>query len=151
MIDIYTDGSAVVHETNKGKGGMSVVFVINDGVRKVISRGYIKTKTGRMELIAALTALKVLKKDQKAVIHPDSMYVVNTFNERWIYRWRDNGWSCKNSDIMKELIKEYEKFPKGNIKFKHVKGHNGNVYNELADALANYKNFTKFIEDNEQA
>lgn len=151
MIEIYTDGSACVHETNKGKGGFGIVFVVNNKIVEVISRGFTNTKTGRMELTAALTALRMVRKDQRITINSDSLYVVNTFNERWIYKWKRIGWSCKNSDIMKQLLIEYEKFGHNKVKFRHVKGHNGDKYNEIADTIANYKNFTKTIRDNEEA
>lgn len=141
MIEIYTDGSAVAAGENIGRGGYGVVFTINGEVKKTIGKGFQNTKTGRMELSAALKALKILRKDQKATIISDSMYVVNTFEERWIFRWEMQGWSCKNSDIMKELLEEYKKFPPRSIRFKHVKGHSGNKFNELADSIASYKNY----------
>ena len=63
--------------------------------------------------------------------------------------WELNGWPpmIKNIDILKKLLNEFRKFPKGNIKLKHVKGHNGNEYNELCDSLASYKNFEVFNKD----
>ena len=149
MVEIYTDGSAVSQGDNIGLGGIGVVFTINNEVKKVISKGYKNTKTGRMELTAALSALTILRKDCKAIIRSDSMYVVNSFNKMWIHNWsRQKFQTCKNGDIMEKLFKEYCKFPKGFIQFFHVKGHSGNEFNELADELANYKNFTIFTQDN---
>jgi ribonuclease HI len=148
-IHVYTDGSAVASGKNRGLGGLGVVFIVNGGVKKVVSRGYRNTKTGRMELRAALIALKTLRKDQKAKIFSDSMYVVNTFNLGWLENWHLLGYPCKNPDLMKKLYKEISKFPKKNITFHHVKGHSGNIYNELADSLASYKNFKKYEVDME--
>lgn len=148
IVEIYTDGSAVSQGDNKGLGGIGVVFTINDEIKKVISKGYSNTKTGRMELIAVLSALTILKKDCKAIIRSDSMYVVNSFNKMWIHNWnRTRFQTCKNGDIMEKLFREYCKFPKGCIQFCHVKGHSGDEFNELADRLANYKNFTIFTQD----
>lgn len=142
-IDIYTDGSAVAKATsgNYMKGGMGVVFISNGELMHQISTGYFPTKTGRMEIMAVLTALKTLKKNQKATIHSDSMYVVNCFNEKWLEKWEHKLWPShiKNKDLLKPLLEEYRKFPLGSIKLKHIKGHNGNQWNELADSLANYK------------
>lgn len=147
MIEIYTDGSAVVSGKNKGLGGFGVVFTINGKVKKVMNGGYKNTKTGRMELTAVLKALKILSKDQSATIFSDSMYVVNTFSKNWILKWKRSGWPCKNKDLMQKLLIEFLKFPKGSVSFVHVKGHSGNKFNELADELANYKNFNYFKKD----
>lgn len=151
MISIYTDGSAVANTKYEhcGKGGFGIVFVVDGEVKKTISEGYFPTKTGRMELKAVLRALKTLSKDQKAIIRSDSMYVVNCFNRNWLWNWNNEGWPAriKNQDILKLLLKEYKKFPNGNIKFKHIKGHNGDEMNELADNLASYKNFETFKKD----
>lgn len=147
MLEIYTDGSAVANGPKKGLGGIGVVFTVNGNVKKFYSKGYYNTKTGRMELMAILKVLKVLRKDQKAVIFSDSMYAVNTFNSGWLFKWQRKNFPCKNPDLMKKLYAEIIKFPRNNIKFQHVKGHNGNRFNELADFLASYKNFKKYQKD----
>ena len=147
MIEIYTDGSAVANGENKGKGGCAAIFILNGKVKHIIYKGFYPTKTGRMELMAVLFALKSLKKDSRVTFYSDSMYVVNTFEQKWIYKWKRSGWSCKNVDLMKQLLQEYEKFSKGSIRFIHVKGHSGNEFNELADTFANYKNFSHFEKD----
>ena len=140
MIHIYTDGSAVAVGKNRGLGGIGIVFTINGEIKRIISKGYINTKTGRTELRAALTALKILKKDQQAIIHSDSQYVVKTIEEKWYKKWRRQEYKlCKNPDLIEELANEYEKFPRGNIRFTWVKGHSNNKWNELADQLADYK------------
>jgi len=147
MIYVYTDGSAVSSGCNKGKGGVGCVFIVRKRIIKVVSKGFYNTKTGRMELIAALIALTSIRKDQKVTILSDSMYVVKSFKERWIYRWsRTNFSTCKNGDLMKLLFREYSMFETKPI-FKHVKGHSGDVYNDLADKLASYKNFKNFHRD----
>lgn len=147
MIDVYTDGSAVASGENKGKGGCAVIFVLNGQIKHIISKGFYPTKTGRMELRAVLFALKSLKKDCKINIYSDSMYVVNTFEENWINKWKRSGWPCKNKDLMQELLLEFNKFPKKSVRFFHVKGHSGNEFNEVADQFASYKNFTEFEKD----
>lgn len=147
MIDIFTDGSAVVKEgENYQKGGFGIVFMINGEVKKTVSRGFRPTKTGRMELMAVFTALKILDKDQKATFYCDSQYVIHCFTKNWMKHWQDEGWPdrIKNKDIIIPMFEEYKKFPKFNIKFEHVKGHSGVYGNELCDSLASYKNFTVF-------
>lgn len=149
MITVYTDGSAVAKSNSPyyRLGGMAAVFVEDGRVIQIIHKGYRNTKTGRMELRAALIALQSISKDHPVIIYCDSQYVVKTFSEHWIEGWERNGWPCKNVDLMKELLKEYRRFRPGMVKFRHVKGHNGNQYNELADQYASYKNFKEFEQD----
>lgn len=151
MIEIYTDGSAVARKgaENNMKGGFGVVFTIDGEIKKTISKGMYPTKTGRMELMAILSALKILAKDQKAVIFSDSMYCISCFNKGWLKNWERNNWPerIKNKDILQLLLYEYRKFRPRSIIFKHVKGHSGNKFNEIADKLASYKNFDVFERD----
>lgn len=146
MVSVFTDGSAVAKSNHPfyGYGGMAAVFVVDGKVTQIIHKGYRNTKTGRMELRAALTALQVTSKDQALTVYSDSKYVVNTFMEGWITGWELDGWPCKNVDLMKLLLTEYRKFRPSTVKFRHVKGHNGNRFNELADQYASYRNFTEF-------
>jgi ribonuclease HI len=148
MIKIYTDGSALAKygHPNDMKGGFGIVFTINGIIKKKISKGFFPTKTGRMELKAILTALEILSKDQKAIIYSDSMYALNCFLDNRLKKWERFCWpnEIKNQDILKKLLSEYRKFSPNAIKFKHIKGHTGNEFNELADSLASYKNFSKF-------
>jgi len=156
-ISIYTDGSALAKRGHKShmRGGCAVVFCINNEIKKTISKGYTLTKIGRMELTAILIALKVLAKDQKATIYSDSMYCVNSFNKRWLQKWEHQNWidlskekgKRLNADILKQLLEEYRKFPRGAVKFKHIRGHQGNEFNEKADELASYRNFVEFEKD----
>lgn len=149
MISIYTDGSANARSSSSAYrlGGMAAVFVVDGKITKIIHKGYRNTKIGRMELMAALTALQVLGKDQTATIYSDSEYVVKSFTEHRIERWELENWPCANADLMQQLLKEYRKFKSGAVKFRHVKGHSGNEFNELCDRNASYKNFTEYEQD----
>ena len=115
MIVIYTDGSANANSKSQGYrlGGIGVVFMIDGEVKLTISKGYKNTKTGRMELTAALTALQTLDKSSKAVIYCDSEYVVKSFTENRIDKWALEGWTCQNADLMKKLYDEFYKFKPG--------------------------------------
>lgn len=156
-ISIYTDGSVLARRghINDRKGGLGVVFVVNGKVKKIISIGYSNTNISRMELLAVLTALKILAKDQQATIYSDSMYAVNCFKKKWLKKWEKQNWEDiskeggqrTNSDILVQLLEEYRKFPGWAIKFEHVKGHGTNKYNCLADKYASYRNFTEFTKD----
>lgn len=151
MFEIYTDGSSVAKKDHPSyrKGGCGVVFMENGEVIKTFSRGFFPTKTGRQELYAILFALKMLSKDQEAIILSDSMYCINLFHKRWLQGWEKQNWPnrIKNQDLLKDILIEYRKFPKGNLRFSHVKGHSGIEGNEKADSLANYKNHEFFHDD----
>ena len=72
-------------------------------------------------------------------IYSDSAYVVNAFNNGWIYNWMKKGWvnsskePVKNKELWQEL---YDLVKKYNAKFIKVKGHSDNIYNNRCDELA---------------
>ena len=96
------------------------------------------TTNNRMELMAAIAGLSALKESCRVKLYSDSKYLVDAFNEGWIYGWRDKGWKrgkeeLKNPDLWErlyELVKTHE------VTFIWVKGHNGHGYNERCDKLA---------------
>jgi len=145
MIEIYTDGSCY-YKTKYG--GFGIAFIVNGEVKKTVSKGIFPSTTGVSELLGCLTALKILDKDQKAIIFCDSKYVINCFNLYWLKSWEREGWPdrLKNIDILKRLFLEYNKFSKGNLIFEHIKGHKDNFGNCLADKLADYKCHKTFKE-----
>ena len=55
---VFTDGSAVVRGANKGKGGYGVYFPDFYGNPLGLHEGFKNTKTGRMEIMALLTAIE---------------------------------------------------------------------------------------------
>ena len=81
-IDIYTDGAC---SGNPGSGGYGVVLLYN-GARKELSAGYRKTTNNRMEVLAAVEAIKAIKTNKRYSIrlHSDSRLLVNAFNQGWL-------------------------------------------------------------------
>lgn len=135
---LYTDGSCNVKTRVGGIGIYGHMYI--DGKESVIeiSRGFKGTKTGRMEIIAVIYALRSIPiKDRnniKVFIISDSQYVTNGAM-LWIDNWKIQGFcGIKNPDLWMEYLELRQQFKF--IRVKWVKGHNGNVGNEIADVLA---------------
>ncbi|UNC93313.1 ribonuclease HI [Candidatus Contubernalis alkaliaceticus] len=134
-IEIYTDGAC---SGNPGPGGWAAVLMYGDK-KKEISGGEPQTTNQRMEMKAAVEALKALKYPCDVSLYSDSAYLVNAFNQGWLDRWQKNGWRTsqkkpvENKDLWEELLKFAAKHK---VKFIKVKGHADNVYNNRCDELA---------------
>jgi ribonuclease HI len=136
-VAIYTDGAC---SGNPGPGGWGAVLTSGTH-RKEISGGERETTNNRMELTAAIEALRALNGPVKVDLYTDSTYVKKGITE-WIASWKRNGWRrrsgkrflpVKNEDLWRELdrlVSEHE------IAFHWVEGHAGHTENERADALA---------------
>ena len=133
-ITIYTDGAC---SGNPGKGGWGAVLIHRDK-QKHLSGSAILTTNNKMELTAAIEALKAVKKSNDIELYTDSQYVKNGIN-LWIINWKKNGWKTANKKEVanKDLWIELDKYvTHHNITWFWVKGHSGNHYNEIADNLA---------------
>jgi ribonuclease HI len=131
---IFCDGAA---KGNPGPGGWGAIVAGSKHVRE-FGGNHPKTTNNRMELTAAIHALKPLKKGDAAEIHTDSSYVINGIT-KWVKNWMKNDWKTmtKQSVSNKELWIELEK-EAGNKKLKWilVKGHSGVPGNERVDEIA---------------
>lgn len=128
---IYTDGAAL---GNPGKGGYGVVMMWGKA-RKEISEAYEHTTNNRMELLAVIVALEMVKKPEVEIhIYTDSKYVCDSIEKKWVWGWRAKGWKGKkNIDLWKRFLIVYDSL---NVKMHWVKGHVGIVENEMCDYLA---------------
>lgn len=134
IIEIYTDGAC---SGNPGKGGWGAVLLYREH-KKEISGSAPDTTNNQMELKAVIEGLKAIKKAVPIVIHTDSKYVMDGITQ-WIEGWKKNGWKTSQKKPVKniELWQELDELvAKHDIKWKWVRGHNGDKYNELADSLA---------------
>ncbi len=134
-VDIYTDGAC---SGNPGPGGWGSILICR-GVEKEISGGEKLTTNNRMELTAAIAALKCLKKPCDVTLYSDSAYLVNGFNAGWIVSWKRNGWknSSKQTVSNIDLWQEIDALASVHrVTWVKVKGHADNVYNNRCDALA---------------
>lgn len=132
---IYTDGAC---SGNPGPGGWGTILMYKD-IKKEISGGKKETTNNIMEITAVLEGLKMLKYQCNVEIYSDSAYVVNAFNQGWIYNWKKNNWKTANKEPVKnkELWQElYDLTQKHKVTFIKVKGHADNTYNNRCDELA---------------
>lgn len=153
-IEVYIDGSSVdvnatVNQQNKRKGLPEVpaewhgayagVFLV-DGVEVLRMKGYEKGGTiGKMELMALAEAVHQcnLCGWSDAIIHSDSQYVVNGYND-WINGWVKKGFTkIKFPEIWKDLWHGKGSVNCKDIKVVWVKGHHECDGNHVADKLAN--------------
>ncbi len=131
-IEIYTDGAA---RGNPGPGGYGTILK-KGNYEKELSQGYRLTTNNRMEIMAVIAGLKALKREGLFItIYSDSQYVVKAVEQGWLNNWITTNFKGgkKNSDLWKEY---YRLSQKHNIKFKWVKGHANNAYNNRCDVLA---------------
>ena len=103
---IYTDGAC---SGNPGPGGWGAVIFENEKKQNNISGSVKNTTNNRMELLAAIMALKYVKNNSEIIIYTDSTYVKNGITE-WVLKWKKNDWKntkkkpVKNKDLWLKLI-----------------------------------------------
>jgi ribonuclease HI len=121
---VYADGACI---GNPGPGGWGVVVVEPPQARREMSGGpFPATTNNRMELMAAIEALRALKPGAEVILRSDSTYLVNTMNRGW----KRNA----NHELWHELDREVSARPR--VDFQWVAGHAGDPWNERADRLA---------------
>jgi ribonuclease HI len=135
IVKAYTDGAC---RGNPGVGGWGAVLEYGDTIKELYGSAP-DTTNNRMELMAAISALKGLTRHCEVEVVTDSQYVKKGITE-WIAAWKARGWKTadkkpvKNLDLWQELdlLASQHK-----IHWRWVKGHQGHAGNERADALAN--------------
>jgi ribonuclease HI len=134
-VEAFTDGAC---RGNPGPGGWGVVLRAGDRVKE-LSGGEPATTNNRMELRAAIEALKALKRPCRVDLYTDSVYLRSGITQ-WLPAWRARGWRTadgkpvKNRDLWEALAALAELH---DVSWHWVKGHAGHPENERADELAN--------------
>ncbi|MBE7091691.1 MAG: ribonuclease HI [Clostridiales bacterium] len=133
-VTIYTDGAC---SGNPGVGGWGAILFYNE-FKKEISGYCDLTTNNRMELTAAIEALNLLKEPCEVDLYSDSAYLVNAFNEKWIYGWKKKDFKKGENDIPNKDLWQilYDNHNKHKINFIKVKGHADNEFNNRCDKLA---------------
>ena len=131
---IYTDGAC---SGNPGPGGWAAIVMGDD--TQQLTGGEPHSTNNRMELTAALEALKALDAPTRVKLHTDSAYLSNAFNQGWLDSWQENDWQTasnddvKNQQLWKDLLDQADRH---NVEWVWVKGHADNELNNMADELA---------------
>ncbi len=134
-IEVFTDGAC---RGNPGPGGWGALLR-SGGHEKHLSGAEPATTNNRMELTAAIEALRALKRPSTVSLTTDSQYVRQGITS-WISNWKRRGWKTanrkpvKNIDLWQALDQEAARHE---VSWHWVKGHSGHPENELADQLAN--------------
>ncbi len=132
---IYTDGAC---SGNPGPGGWAAI-TFTHGCEEEFSGGEGITTNQRMELRAAVEALRRLPEPSRVALYSDSAYLINAFKENWFARWERNGWRnarrepVANQDLWRELL-GLNRIHR--ITWHKVQGHSNDHYNDRCDLLA---------------
>ena len=133
-IEIFTDGAC---SGNPGPGGWAAILKYKDNVKKI--SGFVPSTTNnRMEILALINALSILKESCEITVYSDSKYVVDSINKNWVLNWQKNNWMKKNKKVpnsdlwytLLNLMKNHK------IDFIWVRGHSGHPENEECDKMA---------------
>lgn len=134
MYEIFTDGAC---SGNPGPGGWGALINGPEGENE-LTGGAADTTNNRMELQAAIEALKSLPTGSAVTLTTDSTYVKDGITG-WIKNWKARGWKTaakkpvKNVDLWQNLDAECARHQ---VNWQWVKGHAGHAGNERADELA---------------
>lgn len=133
-VQIYTDGGC---DPNPGPGGWGAVLIAGLRTRE-ISGADPATTNNRMEITAAISALRLLNQPCEITLFTDSQYLRKGITE-WMEGWLANGWKkangrpVENADLWQDLIVALEPH---RARWEWIRGHRGNPLNERADQLA---------------
>ena len=132
---MHTDGAC---SGNPGRGGYGTVIQFGRH-RNELSGGFHWTTNNRMELLAIVKGLEILKEPCAVTVYSDSRYIVDAVNNGAAKKWRANGWrrnkkeKALNPDLWARLL---DLLDVHQVSIVWVKGHAGNPGNERADSLA---------------
>lgn len=140
---IYTDGSCKWSKNPKNNhGGWAFVAISHadeateNFYRSGFEQGPQTNQT--MEMFAVLNALRYVKefglRTNPVTIYTDSMYVIGGMVSQFRHQVAEGIITPPNKEIWLLLHRHAERCRR--LKFQHVKGHAGNVWNEYCDRMA---------------
>ncbi len=133
MIDIYTDGAC---RGNPGPGGWAAIIVRNGDVIE-IGGAEEQTTNNRMELRAAVEALRRVPADAPVRLTTDSAYLLHGAT-RWLPLWKQRNWLTADETPVehRDLWEELDALAGQRVTWNYVRGHSGDPWNERANLLA---------------
>ncbi len=134
LVEIFCDGAC---SGNPGPGGYGAILRCGGHVKE-LNGGARETTNNRMEMTAAIEALRQLTRPCQVLITTDSQYLVKGMTE-WIAGWQRKGWrnSKKEPVLNKDLWELLLALTASHsVQWKWVRGHDGHVENERCDQLA---------------
>jgi ribonuclease HI len=137
---IYSDGAC---SGNPGPGGWGSVILTPENRVQELGGGDPSTTNNRMEMMAALEALKYVHAHPEPIhFYTDSTYLIRGITQ-WIWGWKKRGWKTaeggdvSNRDLWQELADVVQKRGvNGKIEWKYSRGHVGTPGNERCDRIA---------------
>lgn len=134
---IYTDGACT---GNPGPGGWGVVVYFQDGSIHEMGDAVSHTTNNKMEMQAAIAALKFLHDSQQTQpinLYTDSEYLINCMT-KWVKGWKRKGWKKADGNPVQnqDLLETLDALNSKQVNWQHVRGHSGNVGNERCDVIA---------------
>ncbi len=134
VVEIFCDGAC---SGNPGPGGYGAILRYGKLVKE-LNGGSANTTNNRMEMTAAIEALRLLKRPSSVIITTDSQYLVKGMTE-WIGGWQRKGWinSKKEPVVNRDLWELLLGLTScHSVQWKWVRGHAGHAENERCDQLA---------------
>ncbi len=134
---VFTDGAC---SGNPGPGGWAAILLWPDGRVREMGGKAARTTNNRMELLAALSALRALSDRLPIRIYTDSTYLISGVTS-WLASWKRKGWRTfegrpvLNRDLWEELDALLAG-PKNRVSWHYVRGHSGAAGNERCDRIA---------------
>ena len=133
-VQLITDGACI---GNPGPGGWAAILR-HDGNNKEIYGSEPHTTNNRMELRAAIEALRTLNEECEVEVVTDSEYLKNGITT-WIHAWKRKGWMTAakkpvvNQDLWQGLDKQVALHK---TTWTWTKGHASHADNNRCDELA---------------
>ena len=143
MYQLYTDGATSNNGSKNAEGGWAYL-VLKENAVIASAAEYVQPATNNIcELLAILKGcnflLPMLNPFDSVEVYSDSAYCINCVNQKWYYKWKQNGWinsqkePVKNKELWEQLVPFFED-PR--FKWIKVKGHSTNKWNETVDKMA---------------
>jgi ribonuclease HI len=135
---VYTDGAC---SGNPGPGGWGVLVQLSNGQEQELGGGAAQTTNNRMELQAAIEAVKFLESialpSAQACIYTDSEYVKNGIT-KWLLNWKKRGWKTAQGKpvLNQDLWEALDALNPSQHEWQYIKAHAGHPSNERVDAIA---------------